>query len=122
MKSSQRLHATLRQMALVVVILGCIETVSAQSVSASWKAGVAKVKITPAESMWMAGYAGRKEPSKGVLVDLYAKSLALEDAAGKRLVIVTTDLIGIPKVFSAPIRTLQILSTIFFRSHIDRFS
>lgn len=59
------------------------------------KAGVAQVVITPKGSMWMAGYAGRKKPAEGKLQDLFAKALALEDASGGRLVIVTTDLIGI---------------------------
>jgi hypothetical protein len=54
------------------------------------------VKITPEKPMWMAGYASRSAPSDGVLQDLYAKALALEDAQGNRLVILTMDLIGIP--------------------------
>ena len=29
-----------------------------------WKAGVATVKITPSESMWMAGYSARKNPRR----------------------------------------------------------
>jgi len=45
----------------------------------------------------MAGYAGRKKPSEGVAQDLFAKALAVEDDKGARLVIVTTDLIGIPR-------------------------
>ncbi|MCA9121397.1 MAG: neutral/alkaline non-lysosomal ceramidase N-terminal domain-containing protein [Planctomycetaceae bacterium] len=62
-----------------------------------WKAGVASVAITPDESMWMAGYASRDKPSEGKIHDLYAKALAIEDRAGTRLVVVTTDLIGIPR-------------------------
>jgi neutral ceramidase len=46
--------------------------------------------------MWMAGYASRTKPSDGVMQDLFAKALALEDDAGCRVVIVTMDLIGIP--------------------------
>lgn len=65
--------------------------------SYAWKAGVASVKITPDGSMWMAGYASRDKPSEGVAQDLYAKALALEDADGRRLVMITTDLIGIPR-------------------------
>jgi neutral ceramidase len=61
-----------------------------------WKAAAHSVKITPEKPMWMAGYASRKTPSDGVLQDLYAKCLVLEDAKGKRLVILTMDLIGIP--------------------------
>jgi len=62
----------------------------------TWKAGAAKVVITPSEPMWMAGYAGRPGPSEGVLLDLHAKALALVDAQDQRLVIVTMDLISIP--------------------------
>ena len=60
----------------------------------SWKAGVAKIVITPQEPVWMSGYASRKKPSEGKIHDLYAKALALEDPAGRRVVIVTSDLIG----------------------------
>jgi hypothetical protein len=62
-----------------------------------WKAGVASVVITPDESMWMAGYAARTKPSEGKVHDLHAKALALEDEQGTRLVIVTVELIGIPR-------------------------
>jgi hypothetical protein len=62
-----------------------------------WKAGVASTIITPDESMWMAGYAARTKPSEGKVHDLHAKALALEDEQGTRLVIVTVELIGIPR-------------------------
>jgi hypothetical protein len=45
----------------------------------------------------MAGYASRTNASNGVKQDLFAKALALEDDGGNRLVIVTLDLIGIPR-------------------------
>ncbi len=61
------------------------------------RAGVARKVITPARSMWMAGYSARKKPSEGKATELFAKALALEDAAGARLVIVTLDLVGIPR-------------------------
>jgi neutral ceramidase len=64
---------------------------------ADWKAGVATVDITPEKSMWMAGYASRKKPSEGTAQNLYAKALALEDAGGTRAVIVTLDLISVPR-------------------------
>lgn len=63
----------------------------------TWKAGVAKVKVTPRTNMWMAGYASRKEPASGMASDLFAKALALEDANGKRFVMITMDLIGVPR-------------------------
>lgn len=77
----------------------CIASLNSPSIAAelTWKAGAAKVVITPTEPVWMAGYSGRKGPSEGVLLDLHAKSLAISDAENHRLVIVTLDLISIPQ-------------------------
>ena len=55
------------------------------------------MKITPEKMMWMAGYAARTKPAEGVAQDLFAKALVLEDGTGNRLVIVTFDLVGIPR-------------------------
>src|SRR5688572_27892089 len=68
--------------------------------AAGFKVGVAKVKITPSESIWLSGYAVRNKPSEGVLHDLWAKALAIEDPKGGRVVIVTTDLIGLTRTLS----------------------
>ena len=62
----------------------------------SWKAGVSSVKITPDGPAWMAGYASRDKPSDGIELDLFAKSLVVQDGAGETLVIVTLDLISVP--------------------------
>ena len=70
----------------------------------SWHAGVAKADITPAESMWVAGYASRKTPSDGTLHPLWLKALALQDVQGQRAVIVTSDHLGFPKGMSDRIR------------------
>jgi neutral ceramidase len=67
---------------------------------ASWKAGFAKVNITPHHSLWMAGYAARTHASEGTLLKLHAKALALEDETGRRAVLVTTDLLGLPRSVS----------------------
>lgn len=48
----------------------------------------------------MSGYASRVHPSEGAIEDLWAKALAIDDGKGGRLVIVTTDLIGLPRVIS----------------------
>ncbi|MCB0689487.1 MAG: neutral/alkaline non-lysosomal ceramidase N-terminal domain-containing protein [Saprospiraceae bacterium] len=73
---------------------------------AIWKAGVAKINITPDAPMWMAGYAARTSPSQGKIQDLWAKALALEDKDGTRSVLVTLDLVGLPKPISDEIRDL----------------
>lgn len=61
-----------------------------------WKAGIARVAITPRTGVWLAGYGTRRAP-EGTLHDLWAKTLALEDASGRRVVLVTTDHMGVPK-------------------------
>lgn len=61
------------------------------------QAGAAKIEITPNGPIWMSGYAARNKPSEGALAPLWAKALALEDGRGGRAVIVTTDLIGLPR-------------------------
>jgi hypothetical protein len=65
-----------------------------------FRAGVARVVITPKTPIWLSGYGSRTRPSEGVLHDLWAKALALEDNKGNRVVIVSTDLIGLPRSIS----------------------
>ena len=65
--------------------------------STAWKAGVASVNVTPQTPLWMAGYGARNKPSEGVAQDLFAKAMAIEDAKGSRVVIVTMDLIGVDR-------------------------
>jgi neutral ceramidase len=61
------------------------------------RAGVARVKITPPLPFWLTGYALRTHPAESVLADIFAKALAIDDGHGGRVVIVTTDLIGLPR-------------------------
>ncbi|MBI3696532.1 MAG: neutral/alkaline non-lysosomal ceramidase N-terminal domain-containing protein, partial [Acidobacteria bacterium] len=68
--------------------------------AADYKAGVARAVITPEKPIYLSGYANLKHPSEGVVHDLWAKALALEDRKGGRVVIVTTDLIGLPRSIS----------------------
>ncbi|MDB5262278.1 MAG: hypothetical protein JWQ14_1559, partial [Adhaeribacter sp.] len=70
----------------------------------TWKAGVARIDITPEHPMWLAGYGARTKPSVGTLHTIWAKALVMEDATGKKAVLVTTDLLGIPKGVSDNIR------------------
>ncbi len=80
-------------------------TASGQSPSANdWKAGVSRATITPEKPIWLAGYASRDHPSEGVLTDLWVKVLAIEDADGKKALLITCDLLGFPKKISDQIR------------------
>jgi putative membrane-bound dehydrogenase-like protein len=65
-----------------------------------WKAGSSRAVITPDEPMWMSGYAARTKPAEGKLHDLWAKALALQDPKGNRLLVITSDLIGVDKGLS----------------------
>jgi neutral ceramidase len=80
----------------LLLLLGLCSALQA----ADFKAGVARVMITPEGPIWLSGYASRTKPSEGKLTELWAKALAIEDAKGSRVVIVTTDLIGLPRALS----------------------
>jgi len=77
---------------------------NADNRSEGWRAGVSKVAITPTQAMPMAGFASRTHNSEGMIHDLWAKALVLEDSAGKRAVMISSDLLGFPKVISDNIR------------------
>src|SRR5664279_1024704 len=78
---------------------------SAGLYGAEMKAGVAKLEITPTTPLWMSGYAARTHPSDGVLVPLWAKALALESSKGRRIVMVTIDVVGIPRSVADEVAT-----------------
>ncbi len=61
-----------------------------------WQAGVAKAVITPETGVWLAGYGSKRAP-EGKLHELWAKALALQDGAGNRVVLITSDFQGVPK-------------------------
>jgi hypothetical protein len=63
----------------------------------TWKADWPKWSSLQRSPIWMSGYASRNKPSEGKVHDLYAKALALEDPAGGRMVVVTTDLVGLSR-------------------------
>ena len=64
-----------------------------------WQAGVARKVITPETAVWLAGY-GTRRPPDGKLHDLWMKALSLEDAEGNRVVLITSDFQGVPKMMS----------------------
>jgi neutral ceramidase len=64
--------------------------------AANFHAGIRRARITPELPVWLSGYAARTHPADRVRQDLWAKALALDDGKGGRIVIVTTDLIGLP--------------------------
>jgi neutral ceramidase len=93
-----------RDVAILLVFAAAVmlgETTSADepkpAADLPWKAGVATQSITPSEMVWMAGYASRNKPAEGITSELFAKAVWLEDAEGGKFLIVTLDLIGVPR-------------------------
>ncbi len=87
-------------LSVVAILLLICGPAWADQPAAGFKAGVATRVITPAEPLWMAGYANRDHPAEGKQHDLHVKALALEDATGTVLVLMTSDLIGLPRPLS----------------------
>src|SRR5262249_18960296 len=74
-----------------------------QAAEPEWKIGLAQIKITPDKPVFMAGYAARNKPFDKIETDLYGKAMVLEDSAGQRAALVTSDLIGFPAAVAEPI-------------------
>jgi neutral ceramidase len=90
-------RAPFRSVLAIIVAVASAGPAVAQD--AGWKAGLARAVVTPEKSVWLAGY-GSKRPPDGKLHDIWAKALALEDNAGRRVVLITSDFQGVPKEMS----------------------
>jgi len=86
-----------RGLILALTLVAGAWTLPARSAEAGWKAGVATTEITPVVPQWMSGYGGRTRPADGTLHPLYIKILALEDAQGRRGIVMSSDLLGVPQ-------------------------
>src|SRR5690349_4214354 len=62
------------------------------SPASGWSAGVARVRVTPTEPIFLKGYGSRTRPSEGIQQDLFVKALALKDRMDSVSVLVTSDL------------------------------
>ena len=84
----------------IIISLTCLLVTCAQNPAGcqvnQWQAGIAKAVITPQTPVWLAGY-GTARPPDGKIHDLWVKVLSLKDPAGKRVVMATTDHMGMSK-------------------------
>jgi len=80
-------------MVTTICVFLATSALQAKQAESPLRAGVAKVDITPEKPVRMAGYASRTELSQGVHDPLSARVVAFENN-GKRLVLVSTDIIG----------------------------
>ncbi len=90
-----------RLLSIIIALAIVSQTVQAQAL----KAGIAKKAITPEDPAWLNGYASgaRFGPATGKDHDLWAKAIVLEDADKKRVIIVTTDVLGLSHEISEDI-------------------
>ena len=73
---------------------------ASDSADGVWKAGVAKVDISPKLPIWLSGYGSRNKPANSIHDNLWAKALVIQDVNGRRAALITMDLVGIPREIS----------------------
>ena len=107
-----------------VAIAGCATVAGhllppqAARASGHFKAGVARVDITPAPGFPMGGHSKAGTTAIGYWTRLFARAFVLEDAAGNTLVLVSCDLWSVPAGLVD--RVAEILLTREETHHIDR--
>lgn len=78
------------------------------SFAAFVKVGAGRVVITPDLPFHLTGYAGRDTPAVTKVHDLWAKALVIEESSTNRIVIVTTDVLGLtPAISDAAAQRLE---------------
>jgi neutral ceramidase len=64
---------------------------------ADFRAGLGRRQITPPVPIWLAGFAARTHPAESVAHDLWTKALAIEDHRGQKVIVITVDLVKMPR-------------------------
>src|SRR5436305_14827006 len=83
-----------RRFAALVALL--VASAAAPADPPAYKAGVAKVDVTPDHPIRLNGFGFRRAESEGVYQKVWAKALALDTGDGKPAVLITVDVLGIP--------------------------
>jgi len=77
---------------LLLLVNGCAGTARP---AAGLRAGMARIDITPSESIRLSGYGARRTSSEGVEQPLFARAFAFQDGEGRRAVLVAADAIAV---------------------------
>ncbi len=64
------------------------------------KVGIGRIVITPDLPFQLTGYAGRDTLATQKVHDLWAKAMVIEESANNRIIIVTTDILGLTPAIS----------------------
>src|SRR5262249_1060920 len=86
----------LRSLAASVLALLLVNLPAAAQAPATYRAGVAKVDITPIYPVRLSGFGFRRTESEGVTQRIWAKALALNNEGGEPAVLITVDNLGVP--------------------------
>jgi neutral ceramidase len=76
---------------------------SALPAHANWRAGAAKVNITPSYPVRLSGYGSRTKEHEGVKVDIWVKALAMAWNDDAPAVVLTVDNCGVPAALRAEV-------------------
>jgi neutral ceramidase len=101
MKKTNTLHY------LLILVLSVFSNYNGYSQKATLKAGIAKVDITPTESLFMGGYdeSCRSGPSDGVYGKIYIRALVFDDSK-TRIAFIEADVVSLPQSDYSTIREL----------------
>src|SRR5439155_24431733 len=87
----------LRPLAATVLALCLVNLpAAAAQAPATYRAGVAKVDITPDYPVRLSGFGFRRSESEGVTQRIWAKALALSGQSGEPAVLIAVDNLGVP--------------------------
>lgn len=92
-----------RRQSLVTALLSLL--VLHAPTRATLQGGAAKVNITPPVGVWLSGYGGRDKPSDGIVDELYARALVLNDGSNS-VALVSVDLLWVPLQMTQKIRAM----------------
>ncbi len=89
----------------IPVLTIAIVLITTELQAGDMKVGIGRKAITPQGDAWLNGYANpaRLKPATGIAHDLWAKALVFEESPTSRVVIVTTDLLGLSHEISVDI-------------------
>lgn len=99
--------------ALLITVLA-----AATLCGADFKAGFGRRQITPPMPIWLAGFAARTHPAESIAHDLWTKALALEDDRGRKLIVITVDLVTMPKAMTDMVAARVMRRHAIGRSHL----
>ena len=100
----------MKRCALVIAIL-----MAGTVCGAEFKAGFGRRQITPPLPIWLAGFAARTHPAESVAHDLWTKALAVEDARGEKLIVITVETATMPRTM-----TDMVAKRVMHKQGIDR--